>query len=113
MIAYHNGTPIRLKEKQSLVEWLVEHNIPLERMETAINNSLSSDNACCDRLWALDPFIEPDIDIGTMEILSFSVLMPDEYKSRTEDTVLSEIGHEWVHWNYCPFCGKSLKRKIE
>lgn len=97
--AYLNGESI---DSECLDKILLEKGLTVEEIEHMRGSAYSE--WCCDPIEDSDCF-RPVIDYGTSEVLGMDVTLP--YLDSND-----KVEYRRTFIGYCPFCGKSFKRKI-
>lgn len=100
-LAYYNGDMVLGLDKP-MDDMLIEKGLSKDRIDNIRKQAYT--NYCCPRLEELH-CARPIIDYGTPEIKCFMMYLPN--LDSQNKTVYKDMA---IH--YCPFCGKSLTRRI-
>lgn len=107
MTYYYNGQKMIPKMNQSIADMLDELGVSEKNRLKIID--WDTDLFCCMNF--VDEFSEISedvIDFHTKERLGVEILLPSEV-----DSDKGVLNHRWVRLVYCPFCGKSLRARME
>lgn len=106
MTVYYNGKPLTPKMNQSIAEMLDDLGVSQDQCCRIVDWDTSL--FCCMRfVEEFSEVSEDAIDFGTAARLGVDILIPSE-----TDSDKGILGHKWVRFTYCPFCGRPLTARM-